>query len=159
MQWFCEVLEKRALSVDFQENLLTKKITKVWPSSMSQTTWRCFKQLFVHVNLNQKKLKHIRHDYVVGMNDLDLVGLPYLWQIALWSRNAIIVEESINMLRDIHTSLVENLQQDLITIRGDLGDLINGIYQYIVSRKSRSDIRNILHISIQYILIGYLTDG
>ena len=69
----------------------------------------------------------MRHDYAVGINDLDFVGLPYLWQIALWSRNKIIVEESINMLRDIHTSLVENLQQDLITIRGDLGDLINGI--------------------------------
>ena len=98
MQWFCEVLEKRALSVDSQENLLTKKITKVWPSSMSQIAWRCFKQLFVHVNLNQNKLKHLRHDYAVGINDLDLVGLPYLWQIALWSRNKIIVEESINML-------------------------------------------------------------
>ena len=59
LQWFCEVLEKHALSIDFQENLLTKKITKVWPSSMSQTAWRCFKQLFVHVNLNQKKLKHL----------------------------------------------------------------------------------------------------
>ena len=44
--------------------------------------------------------------------------MPYLWQIALWSRNKIIVEESINMLRDIHTSLVENLQRYLITIRG-----------------------------------------
>ena len=84
--------------------------------------WRCFKQLFVHVNLNQKKLKHLRHDYAVGINDLDLVGLPYLWQIALWSRNKIIVEESINMLRDIHTSLVENLQQNFITIRGDFID-------------------------------------
>lgn len=129
LQWFCEVLDKRALSVDSQENLLTKKITKVWPSSMSQTAWRCFKQLFVHVNLNQKKLKQLRHDYAVGINDLDLVGLPYLWQIALWSRNKIIVEESINMLRDIHTSLVENLQQDLIAIREDF---INKCMEHLI---------------------------
>ena len=40
--------------------------------------WRCFKQLLVHVNLNQKKLKHLRHDYAAGINDLDLVGLSYL---------------------------------------------------------------------------------
>ncbi|XP_057829363.2 uncharacterized protein LOC131040449 isoform X2 [Cryptomeria japonica] len=121
LQWFSEVLEKHALSVDSLENLLTKKITKVCPVSMSQTAWRSFQLLFVQVNLSKKKLKQVRHEDVV-INDLDLVGLPYLWQIALQARNENIVEESINMLRDIHTSLAESLQQELTTIRQNFID-------------------------------------
>ncbi|KAH9300739.1 hypothetical protein KI387_012322 [Taxus chinensis] len=116
LQWFSEVLEKHTLSVDSLENLLTKKIPKICPASMSQTAWRSFQLLFVQVNLSKKKLKQVRHEDVV-ISDLDLVGLPYLWQISLQSRNENIVEESINMLRDIHTSLAESLQQELIRIR------------------------------------------
>lgn len=116
--WFCEVLDKwTALSLEAQASILTKKISLLNPASLSQAAWRCFLRLFLLVNQSEKKLKRTRTEDMTVTHDLDLVGLPYLWQIALWSPYEVIVDQSINLLKDIHTSLSDNLQEEVACIR------------------------------------------
>lgn len=116
--WFCEVLDKwTALSLDAQTNILTKKVTGLDPATMSEAAWRCFLKLFLWVNQTEDKLQRNRNDDVTVTQDLDLLGLPYLWQIALCSPVELIIDQSINLLRDIHTSLSDNLLEDVSVIR------------------------------------------
>ncbi|MCO5596319.1 hypothetical protein L7F22_050380 [Adiantum nelumboides] len=115
--WFCEALDKWSLiTLDAQTNLLTKKLSMIDPSSLSQAAWRCFLKLFLSVNQSKDKLKLTPLEEPVTL-DLDLVGLPYLWWIALCSSQGPIVEQSISLLREIHTSLSDTLQENIVEIR------------------------------------------
>lgn len=77
---------------------------------------RCFLRLFLWVNQSKGKLKLTQMEDPVTL-DLDLVGLPYLWWIALCSSQEPILDQSISLLREIHTSLCDTLQEDLVGIR------------------------------------------
>ncbi|KAJ7514417.1 hypothetical protein O6H91_23G042900 [Diphasiastrum complanatum] len=117
LQWFCDALERfTTISLEAQVNILTRKVTCVDPALLSSTAWRCFMRLFSWVNLKEKKLELLADEGHVTY-DLDLIGLPYVWKVALQSPVERIVDDSIELLRDVHTSLSENLQKNLVTIR------------------------------------------
>ncbi|XP_024517218.1 probable ubiquitin carboxyl-terminal hydrolase FAF-X isoform X1 [Selaginella moellendorffii] len=117
-QWLCDALEKTpCLSFDAMLNILTKKLTCMDPCSLSEIAWRCFMRLFLWVNLFEKKLVRIRIDEGTETHDLQLIGMSYMWQAALSSPVNSIAEQSISMLRDIHTHLSDSLRQNLVQIR------------------------------------------
>ncbi|KAH7405461.1 hypothetical protein KP509_15G071100 [Ceratopteris richardii] len=115
--WFCEALDKwTLLSQDAQMSILTKKLPMIEPSSLSLAAWRCFLRLFLWVNQSMEKLKRTHMDEYITI-DLDLIGLQYLWWIALCSSQEPITDQSISLLREVYTSLGDTLQESVLEIR------------------------------------------
>ena len=78
---------------------------------------RCFLRLFLWVNQSKEKLKPTQPEDAPVTHDLDLVGLEYLWQIVFCSPVEPIIDQSINILREIYTCLSDLLQEDVVGIR------------------------------------------
>eukprot|EP00271_Cylindrocystis_brebissonii_P017350 TRINITY_DN4491_c0_g1_i1.p1 TRINITY_DN4491_c0_g1~~TRINITY_DN4491_c0_g1_i1.p1 ORF type:complete len:2223 (-),score=458.73 TRINITY_DN4491_c0_g1_i1:345-6917(-) len=119
LQWFCDALANKwaALSLNAQAELLTQRICKMDPATLSNTAFRCFQRLFLWVNLEKKKLKQPRSDVKTVTVDLDLDGLAYMWEVVLHSPVDDIANDCIHLLRDVHTCLAENLEAEVVQIR------------------------------------------
>eukprot|EP00897_Mesotaenium_endlicherianum_P008194 jgi/Mesen1/7402/ME000388S06619 len=100
LQWLCTASDKvPLLDPVAQANILGQKLTKMDP-----------------------KLYKPHSDDLNMTTDMDLEGLPFLWQIALQAESEDIVAESINLLKDVHTCLAENLQASVLSIRQQFVD-------------------------------------
>ena len=65
------------------------------------------------VNINERRLVAWRRGFVT--ENVDLVGLEYLWKAVLVAPDGI-VYKPIELLKDVHTNLGTKLQQDQVCV-------------------------------------------
>ena len=75
---------------------------------------RCFDRFFRMVNINERRLSAWRRGFIT--ENVDLVGLDYLWKAVLLAPDAI-VYKPIELLKDVYTNLSNKLQQDQVRSR------------------------------------------
>ncbi len=74
--------------------------------------FRCFDRFFRMVNINERRLVAWRRGFVT--ENVDLVGLEYLWKSVLVSPEAI-VHKPIELLKDVYTNLSTKLQSNHVS--------------------------------------------
>ena len=65
------------------------------------------------VNINERRLSAWRRGFIT--ENVDLVGLDYLWKAVLLAPDSI-VYKPIELLKDVYTNLSNKLQQDQVCI-------------------------------------------
>ena len=63
------------------------------------------------VNINERRLSAWRHGFIT--ENVDLVGLEYLWKAVLLAPDSI-VHKPIELLKDVYTNLSNKLQADQV---------------------------------------------
>eukprot|EP00245_Coleochaete_scutata_P011528 TRINITY_DN429_c0_g2_i1.p1 TRINITY_DN429_c0_g2~~TRINITY_DN429_c0_g2_i1.p1 ORF type:complete len:2250 (-),score=350.03 TRINITY_DN429_c0_g2_i1:694-7287(-) len=118
LEWFYKAMEEwPVIAPEAAGKLLVQKFTAMDPATLTLIAYRCYTRLFVWVNINEKKLRKLRNEEGHITLGLDLVGLPYMWRFALSSPILEIAKESSMLLRDIHFSLSETLQENMVAVR------------------------------------------
>ena len=65
------------------------------------------------VNINERRLSAWRRGFIT--ENVDLVGLEYLWKAVLLAPDSI-VYKPIELLKDVYTNLSNKLQQDQVSL-------------------------------------------
>ena len=73
---------------------------------------RCFERFFQKVNVKEGKFVSKRRMLV--MDDLDLIGIDYLWEIALKGSERI-VGRAVNLLKQSYTNLGPRLRANQVS--------------------------------------------
>ena len=75
--------------------------------------YRCFDRFFRMVNINERRLVAWRRGFVT--ENVDLVGLDYLWKAVLVAPESI-VYKPIELLKDVYTNLSTKLQHNQVQV-------------------------------------------
>jgi len=75
---------------------------------------RCFERFFRNVNTKEDSRLLERKRGLV-MNDLNLVGMDYLWTVILLSTDTV-SSKAIAIMKELHANLGPNLQSQQVTI-------------------------------------------
>ncbi|XP_071953763.1 ubiquitin carboxyl-terminal hydrolase 24-like [Antedon mediterranea] len=111
--WFKSGLND--LEAETQQHLFTQKLLKQDPASLSPKNFDCFKAYFETVNQNNQSLRKSGPNLVV--EKLDLLGLEFMWQVALENPNEDIANVAIRQLMKMYyTSLALKLKKDTISV-------------------------------------------
>jgi ubiquitin carboxyl-terminal hydrolase 9/24 len=86
------------------------------PSLLTENGMKCFERFFKAVNCREGKLVAKRRAYM--MDDLELIGLDYLWRVVIQS-NDDIASRAIDLLKEIYTNLGPRLQVNQVVIHED----------------------------------------
>lgn len=81
-------------------------------SNYSVMSFSCFERFFKAVNSKEGKLIAKRRGGYM-MDDLELIGLEYLWRVVLYSPDDV-AEKAILLLKDIYTNLGPRLQSNQV---------------------------------------------
>ena len=72
----------------------------------------CFERFFKFTNAKEGKLIGKRRGGYM-MDDMDLIGLEYLWRVVLYSPDDV-AEKGIQLLKDVYTNLGPRLQSNQV---------------------------------------------
>ncbi|EDO44319.1 predicted protein, partial [Nematostella vectensis] len=112
-EWFTKQLCD--MEAETQSQILTTKILKMDPSKLSMKGFQCFRAFFESVNHNEHKHKKTANTYTV--EKMDLIGLDYLWRIALEVPSEEIAAPAVKLLIQLsYTWLSPKLKKDPVTI-------------------------------------------
>ena len=81
--------------------------------SLCSSIFRCFDRFFRMVNINERRLSAWRRGFIT--ENVDLVGLEYLWKAVLLAPDSI-VYKPIELLKDVYTNLSNKLQADQVHV-------------------------------------------
>lgn len=87
------------------------------PQLLTDSGIKCFDRFFKYVNLKYNRLVQKRNYFLT--DNLDLIGLDYLWKIVTYA-NEEIVEKAIVLLKDIYIHLGPQLKSEQCAIHADL---------------------------------------
>lgn len=87
------------------------------PKLLTDSGIKCFDRFFKYVNLKYNRLVQKRSYFLT--DNLDLIGLDYLWKIVTYA-NEDIVEKAIVLLKDIYIHLGPQLKSEQCAIHADL---------------------------------------
>lgn len=120
-KWFTKLMgdEPYLLPGDIID-FFTKIVLRLDPTHLTEFGMNCFDRFFRFVNTFQKKLKQKRKGGFV-VDDLDLVGIEYIWRVVLHGSNAI-AEKGICVLKDIYTNLGPQLLPEQMAIHKNFID-------------------------------------
>ena len=99
----------------------------IWVAFLSPN-FRCFDRFFRMVNINERRLSAWRRGFIT--ENVDLVGLEYLWKAVLLAPDSI-VYKPIELLKDVYTNLSNKLQQDQVCIFIHVSTCTCIIYMYV----------------------------
>ncbi|KAG9485628.1 hypothetical protein GDO78_008621 [Eleutherodactylus coqui] len=87
-----------------------------WYSKLMENGMKCFERFFKAVNCREGKLVAKRRAYM--MDDLELIGLDYLWRVVIQGSDDI-ASRAIDLLKEIYTNLGPRLQVNQVEIHED----------------------------------------
>ncbi|XP_041351568.1 probable ubiquitin carboxyl-terminal hydrolase FAF-X isoform X2 [Gigantopelta aegis] len=117
-KWFAKLMgEEPDLDPDITRDFFERNILQLDPSLLTENGMNCFERFFKQVNLKENKLITKRRGGHM-MDDLELIGLDYMWRVVLWSPDEV-AEKAITLLKDIFTNLGPRLQQNQVEIHED----------------------------------------
>lgn len=117
-KWFAKLMgEEPDLDPDITRDFFEKNILQLDPTLLTENGMNCYERFFKHVNLKENKLVVKRRGGHM-MNDLELIGLEYLWRVVLNSPESV-AEKPVALLKEIFTNLGPHLQQNHVDIHED----------------------------------------
>jgi len=117
-RWFSKLMgEEPDLDPDITKEFFESNILQFDPSLLTENGMNCFERFFKAVNVKESKLS-VKRRGGYTMDDLELIGLEYLWRVVLYSPDEV-AEKAIALLKDIYTNLGPGLQQSQVAIHED----------------------------------------
>ncbi|XP_070258877.1 ubiquitin carboxyl-terminal hydrolase 9X isoform X2 [Myotis yumanensis] len=116
-KWYSKLMgDEPDLDPDINKDFFENNVLQLDPSLLTENGMKCFEQFFKAVNCREGKLVVKRRAYM--MEDLELIGLDYLWRVVIQS-NDDIANRAIALLKEIYTNLGPRLQVNQVVIHED----------------------------------------
>ncbi|XP_077891538.1 ubiquitin carboxyl-terminal hydrolase 9X-like isoform X8 [Ictidomys tridecemlineatus] len=116
-KWYSKLMgDEPDLDPDINKDFFESNILQLDPSLLTENGIKCFERFFKAVNCREGKLVAKRRTYM--MDDLELIGLDYLWRVVIQS-NDDIANRAIDLLKEIYTNLGPRLQVNQVVIHED----------------------------------------
>ncbi|KAM6149271.1 ubiquitin carboxyl-terminal hydrolase 9X-like [Rhynchocyon petersi] len=116
-KWYSKLMDDETdLDPNTKKDFYENKILELDPSLLTENGMKCFERFFKAVNCHEGKLVAKRRIYM--MDDLELIGLDYLWRVVIQS-NDDIASRAIDILTELYTNLGPRLQVSQVAIHED----------------------------------------
>ncbi|XP_045433075.1 probable ubiquitin carboxyl-terminal hydrolase FAF-X isoform X6 [Pipistrellus kuhlii] len=116
-KWYSKLMgDEPDLDPDINKDFFENNVLQLDPSLLTENGIKCFEQFFKAVNCREGKLVVKRRAYM--MDDLELIGLDYLWRVVIQS-NDDIANTAIAFLKEIYTNLGPRLKVNKVVIHED----------------------------------------
>lgn len=113
-KWFSKLMgDEPDVDPEICRSFFEGNVLKLDPSLLTENGIRCFERFFRGVNVKEGKLVAKRRAYL--MEDLDLIGVDYLWQVVLQGSDDI-AGHAIELLKETFTSLGPKLRATQVDI-------------------------------------------
>ncbi|XP_046853983.1 probable ubiquitin carboxyl-terminal hydrolase FAF-X [Xenia sp. Carnegie-2017] len=113
-KWFSKLMgDEQDLNPEISGVFFESKVLKIDQSCLTENGMECFERFFQKVNIKEGKFVSKRRMLV--MDDLDLIGIDYLWEIALRGSERI-VGRAVNLLKQSYTNLGPRLRANQVDI-------------------------------------------
>ncbi|XP_074025512.1 ubiquitin carboxyl-terminal hydrolase 9X isoform X2 [Leptinotarsa decemlineata] len=108
-KWFSKLMgEEPDLDPGINRDFFENNILQIDPVLLTESGIKCFERFFKAVNMKEGKLKVKRR--LLLTEDLDLIGLDYLWKVVTLCSNDI-ASRAIELLKEVSTNLGPRLLQ------------------------------------------------
>ncbi|XP_076873154.1 ubiquitin carboxyl-terminal hydrolase 24 isoform X4 [Brachyhypopomus gauderio] len=112
-EWFTK--GQHDLESDVQQQLFKEKVLKLEPYEITMNGFNLFKTFFENVNLSDHRLK--RQGTQLCVERLDLVGMDFIWRIAMESPDEDIANEAIHLIISYsYINLNPKMKKDSVTL-------------------------------------------
>uniref|UniRef100_A0A803YSR4 ubiquitinyl hydrolase 1 n=1 Tax=Meleagris gallopavo TaxID=9103 RepID=A0A803YSR4_MELGA len=116
-KWYSKLMgDEPDLDPDINKDFFENNVLQLDPSLLTENGMKCFERFFKAVNCREGKLVAKRRAYM--MDDLELIGLDYLWRVVIQG-NDDIANRAIDLLKEIYTNLGPRLQVNQVVIHED----------------------------------------
>ncbi|XP_057352255.1 probable ubiquitin carboxyl-terminal hydrolase FAF-X isoform X2 [Manis pentadactyla] len=116
-KWYSKLMgDKPDLDPDSNKDFFESSVLQLNPSLLTENGIKCFERIFKAVNCQEGKLVAKRRAYM--MDDLELIGLDYLWKVVIQS-NDDVASRAIDLLKEMYTKLGPRLQVNQVVIHED----------------------------------------
>ncbi|XP_059944215.1 probable ubiquitin carboxyl-terminal hydrolase FAF-X isoform X5 [Mesoplodon densirostris] len=116
-KWYSKLMgDEPDLDPDINKDFFESNVLQLDPFLLTENGMKCFERFFKAVNCREGKLVAKRRAYM--MDDLELIGLDYLWRVVIQS-NDDIASRAIDLLKEIYTNLGPRLQVNQVVIHED----------------------------------------
>ncbi|XP_054553726.1 probable ubiquitin carboxyl-terminal hydrolase FAF-X [Talpa occidentalis] len=116
-KWYSKLMgDEPDLDPDINKDFFESNVLQLDPLLLTENGMKCFERFFKAVNCREGKLVAKRRAYM--MDDLELIGLEYLWRVVIQS-NDDIASRAIDLLKEIYTNLGPRLQVNQVVIHED----------------------------------------
>ncbi|XP_030838236.1 probable ubiquitin carboxyl-terminal hydrolase FAF-X isoform X3 [Strongylocentrotus purpuratus] len=115
-KWFSKMGEEPDLDPEINRDFFEDNILQLDPALLTENGIKCFDRFFKAVNSKEGKLVPKRRAFL--MDDLELIGLDYLWRVVLCSGDEIALK-AIELLKETYTNLGPKLQASQSDIHED----------------------------------------
>uniref|UniRef100_A0A6I8RWE9 ubiquitinyl hydrolase 1 n=1 Tax=Xenopus tropicalis TaxID=8364 RepID=A0A6I8RWE9_XENTR len=116
-KWYSKLMgDEPDLDPDINKDFFENNVLQLDPSLLTENGMKCFERFFKAVNCREGKLVAKRRAYM--MDDLELIGLDYLWRVVIQSSDDI-ASRAIDLLKEIYTNLGPRLQVNQVEIHED----------------------------------------
>ncbi|XP_031549243.1 probable ubiquitin carboxyl-terminal hydrolase FAF-X isoform X2 [Actinia tenebrosa] len=113
-KWFSKLMgDEPDLDPDISLSFFEGNVLKLDPVYLTENGIRCFERFFRAVNVKEGKLVSKRRSYM--MEDLNLIGIDYVWKVVLHSSGEI-AHRAIELLKETFTNLGPNLRANQVEI-------------------------------------------
>ncbi|XP_071033260.1 ubiquitin carboxyl-terminal hydrolase 9X isoform X5 [Parasteatoda tepidariorum] len=116
-KWFSKLMgEEPDLDPDINRDFFEGIVLQLDPCLLTESGIKCFDRFFKAVNSKESKLIAKRRAFL--MNDLELLGLDYLWRVVLCGSEDV-ANRAIELLKETYTNLGPRLQASQMDIHED----------------------------------------
>ncbi|EDO35056.1 predicted protein [Nematostella vectensis] len=113
-KWFSKLMgDEPDLDPEISLSFFEGNVLKLDPALLTENGIKCFERFFRGVNIKEHKLVSKRRAYLI--EDLDLVGVDYLWQVVLRSSDEI-ASRAIELIKETYTNLGPSLRAKQLEI-------------------------------------------
>ncbi|KAG7259744.1 hypothetical protein CRUP_018837 [Coryphaenoides rupestris] len=157
-KWYSKLMgDEPDLDPDINKDFFENNVLQLDPSLLTENGMKCFERFFKAVNCREGKLVAKRRAYM--MDDLELIGLDYLWRVVIQGSDDI-ASRAIDLLKEIYTNLGPKLQVnqgrqvDDLDIWSHTNDTIGSVRRGILNRIKA----NATHTKIELFIGGEVVD-
>ncbi|KAG8507344.1 putative ubiquitin carboxyl-terminal hydrolase FAF-X, partial [Galemys pyrenaicus] len=116
-KWYSKLMgDEPDLDPDINKDFFESNVLQLDPLLLTENGMKCFERFFKAVNCREGKLVAKRRAYM--MDDLELIGLDYLWRVVIQS-NDDIANRAIGLLKEMYTNLGPRLKVSQVVIHED----------------------------------------
>ncbi|XP_066267004.1 ubiquitin carboxyl-terminal hydrolase 9X-like isoform X4 [Branchiostoma lanceolatum] len=116
-KWFSKLMgDEPDLDPEINRDFFEGNVLQLDPALLTENGIKCFDRFFKAVNLKENKLVCKRRTYM--MDNLELIGLEYIWRVILLGQDEI-AAKAIDLLRETYTNLGPRLQTNQVDIHVD----------------------------------------
>ena len=116
-RWFSKLMgDEPDLDPDINRDFFENNILQLDPALMTESGIRCFDRFFKAVNSKENKLIPKRRAFL--MDDLELIGMDYIWRLVNCASDDI-ASRAIDLLKETWTNLGPRLQANQVDIHED----------------------------------------